>query len=248
MRILRTGLLCLLAIRLLPAAEDLVKPDKLPISTWVREDLFAGWIMNDGDTFDRGERKLDRFLQDHPDGALGLSWKYFALGYRTRQALEKGDRAAYRGYAAAAKSVREKIFAGDPKDPGPYIIVGSTLVGLAYFVPQEERAWTYRDGRELLRKVPELQAKYFNTLPAHFRGEIWTQIAFASDRLGDTAERDRMLDEITSNLRGTPYEARARAWKKGPALAAEKQYTCISCHEPGRLAPTLSRLNAPAPR
>jgi len=141
--------------------------------------------------------------------------------------------------------VREKIFSQNPQDPGPYIIVGSTLVDLAYFVPAQERAWMYRDGRELLRKVPVIQAAQFEHLPAHFRGEIWTQIAFASDRLGDTAERDRMLDEITTNLQGTPYEARARAWKKGPALAAEKQYTCISCHEPGRLAPTLSRLNAP---
>src|SRR5579871_2567566 len=125
MRLFKTGFLCLLAIRFLPASDDLAKPDKVPLSTWVREDLFAGWIMNDADTFDRGDRKVDLFLQNHPDNTLALSWKYFAIGYRTRQTIEKGDKAAYQRHVAAAKAVRETIFANELKDPGPYIIVGS---------------------------------------------------------------------------------------------------------------------------
>jgi hypothetical protein len=163
---------------------------------------------------------------------------------RIRQALQKHDDAAYARELPAFRQLRQKIFDAEAKDPGPYIIVGSILIGLAWFAPPADRAAMYRDGRDLLREVPELQKQYFEKLPPHMRGELWAQIAYASDRLGESAERDRVLNEMLARLGGSPYEARARAWLKEPELANEKQYLCISCHEPGRLAPTLARLQA----
>ena len=239
----RAGCLLLLTLPLFPATDELVKPDKLPLSTWVREDIFAGWIANDPVTFEHGVRKVDRFLQDHPGSIDGLAWKFTVAAYRMRRAREKHDDAAYRRELALSKELRAKIFAGDPKDAGPYIIVGSSLVGLAYFAPAEDRDGMYRDGRDLLSKVPALQAQYFEQLPPHMRGELWSQIAFASDRLGDSAERDRVLNEMAAKLAGSPYEGRARSWKEG-GLAKEKNFLCISCHEPGRLAPALARMQA----
>jgi len=240
----RIGILILLAFPLLPATDELVKPDQLTISTWVREDLFAGWIANDPKTLERGVQKLDRFLRDNPGDRTALAWKYFVVTYRMRQARQKNDDATYVWELASGKRLREQIFAGEVKDPGPYIIVGSGLVGVAYFAPPADRLSMYREGRELLSKVPALQAKYFDTLPPHMRGELWMQIAYASDRLGEQAERDRVLNEMLAKLAGSPYEARARAWLKEANLANEKQYLCISCHEPGRLTPTLARLKA----
>jgi hypothetical protein len=76
------------------------------------------------------------------------------------------------------------------------------------------------------------------------RGELWGQIAFASDRLGDAAARDQALDNMATQLAGTPYAARARSRQKGANPANEKDYTCISCHDPGRLAPALARVNS----
>ena len=232
---LRAATLCFVAIALLPAAEDLVKPANIGISTWVREDLFAGWIANDLDTFGRGVRKLDLYLNDHPDDIDALSWKYLVIAYRMRQALAAGDHAAYHRLLAAAKEVRQKAFAGDAHDPTPYIIVGSSLVRLASSAPEQDRAWMYGDGRELLNKLPGIQKDYFETLPAHMRGELWSQIAFASDRLGDRAERDRVIGEMLAKLQGSPYETRARHWQKLSNLTSEGDYTCLSCHDPGRL-------------
>jgi len=240
---MKIGVLLLVALPLLPASDELVKPEKVPVSTWVREDLFAGWIANDPKTQERGMLKVDRYLQDHPDDPTALAWKYFAMTYNMRDAMQKKDSAGYAQVLASAERVRKKIFAGDLQDPGAYIIVGSSLVGIAYWAPAEDRTWMYRDGRELLNKVPGLQEQYFDKLPPHMRGELWTQIAFASDRLGDAAERDRVLNEIATKLAGSPYETRARGWMKS-GLGSEKQYTCISCHEPGRLAPTMARLKA----
>ena len=67
------------------------------------------------------------------------------------------------------------------------------------------------------------------------RGELWSQIAFASDRLGDKAERDRVIGEMLAKLQGSPYETRARHWQKLSNLTSEGDYTCLSCHDPGRL-------------
>ena len=238
---LRAGILCLLAFALLPAAENLVKPDKISIDTWVREELFAGWIANDLDAFQHGVRKLDAYLQDHPDDAEALALNYLAIAYRMRQALAAGDDAAYRRHLATANDVLQKTFATNPENPGPYIIVGSALVRLASSAPEPDRARMYRDGRDLLNKVPGLQKDYFDTLPPHMRGELWSQIAFASDRLGETAERDRVISEILTKLQGSPYETRARHWQKLSNLKNEGDYACLSCHEPGRLASVLAK-------
>jgi hypothetical protein len=40
----------------------------------------------------------------------------------------------------------------------------------------------YRDGRELLNKVPGLQKDYFETMPPHMRGELWSATTPAASR------------------------------------------------------------------
>jgi len=35
----------------------------------------------------------------------------------------------------------------------------------------------------------------------------------------------------------------AKKWKANPEAAANTSLTCMSCHDAGRLAPTLSRIN-----
>ena len=102
----------------------------------------------------------------------------------------------------------------------------------------------YREGREILRRVPVIQAKYFDKLPPHMRGELWSSLAFASDRLGDRAERDRLVNEMATKLAGSVYEGRAKRWAGMSELKSEVDSMCISCHEPGRLKPTLARLEA----
>lgn len=243
---IRACLLSLLAVPLLFAADDFVKPDKINIHTWVREDMFAGWIANDTVTFERGVKKLDLYGADHPNDPNMLAWKYLVASYRMLQARAAGDDASYSRELATAKELRGRIFARDLRDPGPYIIVGSSLVRTACVAPEGDRAWMFRDGRDLLAKVPGLQGDVFDQLPPHMRGELWAQIAFASDRVGDAAARDQALDNMVAKLAGTPYETRARSWQKGTTLAKEKDYACLSCHEPGRLGPTLARVNRAA--
>ena len=91
-----------------------------------------------------------------------------------------------------------------------------------------------------------MQGEVFEKLPPHMRGETWSLLAYASDRLGDKAERDALIDTMFTKLQGTPYEARAKRWKTLPALNSETDNMCITCHEPGRLKNVQARLAASA--
>lgn len=241
---------CLLAIALLiPAAllaEDLAKPDKITIHTWVREDIFAGWMAKDDAVFERGVQKLHHYLAANPSDVNAIAWTYLENNYRMRKAAVAGDLAEYSKLLAKGKQIREKALASDPKDTGPWIIIGSSLIMGAYYAPDSEKKWMYSDGRELLRKVLVLQEKIFDRLPPHMRGELWSLMIYASDRLGDKAERDRLTDLMLTRLAGSPYESRAKRWQKLPEIKSEIDNMCISCHDPGRLAPTLARLKAQA--
>ena len=241
---LRTGTFLLLSLPLLAASDDLVKPEKLTIHTWVREDLFAGYMVNDMTAFERGVRKLERFLKDNPADLNGLAWKYFVLTNRMKQARAKGDDAGYEKYLAEAKPLRARIFENEVRDLGPYIIVGESLVLGAFNAPEKDKEWMYRDGRDMLRKVQAGQAAIFDKLPPHFRGELWSSMAVASDRLGDKEDRDRIIGDMLVKLAGTPYEGRAKRWQKQADLKSAADNMCITCHEPGRLEPTLARLKA----
>src|ERR1051326_4825565 len=167
----------LLALPLAHASDEMVKPDQISVHTWVREDMFAGWIGNDTVTMERGVKKLDRYLADHPDDRGALSWKYLAISYRMIQARRGHDDVAYAKQLAAGKELRSRIFTGEVRDPAPYIIVGSSLVEVASVAPEQDRGWMFKDGRDLLAKVPELQGKVFDNLPPHMRGEVGAQIA-----------------------------------------------------------------------
>jgi len=241
----RAGVVTILVFPLVLSSEELAKPDKVPINTWVREDIFAGYLAEDLPAFERGERKLDRFLQDHPEDATALAWKAGATMFRMRQAVKKGDMESYRSLRKTEKELQEHSLRNvkSPEDIGPNIIIGGSLILTAVFLPDADRAEMYRTGRELLRDVPGRQ-KIFDNLPPHMRGELWSQIALASDRLGDKEERDRVLAQMLNKLQGTPYENRARRWQKQEEIKTQADHTCISCHDPGRLTPTLARLAA----
>jgi len=244
---LRLGFVLLGLSCLLPASDSLVKPDKLTIHTWVREDIFAGVMVNDLEALARGEKKLQVILAENPKDAPALAWMGLAMSVRMREARKNGDEPAYaRLLVAREETMRKALEARNPADLSPFIIIGGSQIIGAEHAPEAQKAAMYREGRENLRKVLEGQKAYFNQLPPHMRGEMWSQLALASDRLGDTAERDRILSEMVTKLAGTPYENRAKRWQKAPELKSEADHRCISCHEPGRLEATLARLNAAA--
>ena len=68
----------------------------------------------------------------------------------------------------------------------------------------------------------------------------------AAQRSGREAEAAAALEKFLPLAAGTPYEANALKWKNDPASRASLNLGCISCHDDGRLAPTVRRQQAAA--
>ena len=125
---MRSRCLLALVLPLLASAASLDKPEKLTIHTWVREDVFAGWIAGDEASLARGVAKLDQYLKVQPTDENALAWKFMAEMYGMRKAQAAHDDAAYDRAMASAAKVREAIWNGRTPQAGANIIVGSTLV------------------------------------------------------------------------------------------------------------------------
>ena len=87
------------------------------------------------------------------------------------------------------------------------------------------------------------QAPALDKMPVHLRGEVVSGIAMAAQRTGRQEEAAQYLDKMLTIMQGTPYEATARQWKSDPASASASALTCKSCHEAGRLSPSVARLS-----
>ena len=46
--------------------QTLTPPEGIRLSTWVREDIFAGFLVNDMARFEQGERKIEVVLKQNP--------------------------------------------------------------------------------------------------------------------------------------------------------------------------------------
>jgi hypothetical protein len=227
----------------LTGAED-SKPEKVTAHTWVREDVFAGWMAADKERLAAGERKIDQLLKANPQDTSAMGWLHLAQVTRAAWAHEGRNAAEYGKQIAAAKATRENALATDPKNVGMLITVGATLVMAGPRMAEPDRPEMYTLGRELLTKVREAQAPVMDKLPLHHKGELFSLLAFAADRTGDKAGRDKLTSEMIAMLPGTPYETRAKRWEQMPVLDGYATIQCLTCHEPGRLKNRLAALNA----
>jgi hypothetical protein len=244
--LMRTGVFCLqLTCLLLPlqALDEVSKPEKLTIHTWIREDMFAGLIGRDAAAFDLGLRKLERFLAEHPGDANGLAWKYETYSYYLRADREAGNQDAYTRHWTEAQEFKKQALAKSAADLGPLILVAfSQIFNAQYAAAAADRESLFREGRELLWKIQEAQRAQWDKVPVHMRGELWSLIGFASDQIGDREERDRVANEMIDKLKGSVYEARGHRWLNAKQLDASDA-VCLSCHENGRLKVKLASLN-----
>lgn len=231
-----------LSILTVVAARAAERPAGVAVSTWVREDLFAGYMANDVERFEKGVAKLDAILQSTPDDALTLAWRASADVYKAVLARKAGQPAEYRKFYDKGIATMARAREISPRDAGVLVISASP----AFFADRldpADRAAALQMGRKYNLAVIEMQKAGFDRLPAHFRGELWSGVAFAADRLGDREERDRVLKTIIEQLPGTPYQTRAEKWMASDSLP-HGTFMCMSCHEPGRYEARLKQLQS----
>jgi hypothetical protein len=238
---LRTAILSLTLISCLTASDVLTKPAGITVHTWVREDLFAAYMVKDMTALERGERKLDELLKSDPPAIEALAWKSFAEAVRMREAKAAGDEAAAATHARAAAGFRKRALEGGDSAGGATLTAGGALMVEAGLTAEPARSAMFRQAREMLRQVQTAQRAVWDQLPQHFRGEMYTQMAYASQQLGENDERDRIISEMLAKGSGSPYETKAKRLQTAGKMT-QADLMCISCHEPGRLEPTLARL------
>lgn len=210
---------------------------RLTIHTLVREDIFAGLLEDNLDRFTRGEKSIETLLKQRPrEKASLLAWKGGALLYRAVKAHEgkRGDEFKEK-YAQALDHFAQarKL---DGADGGAAAVTGGSYVVLADRLPEKERAAGWASAYEAFQTLWKMQAPALEALPVHMRGELLGGLAVSAKRTGRTKELTEYLDKIVAVLPDTPYERVAKSWQANPKAAAETRITCLTCHQPGRLA------------
>ena len=240
------GLLTLLASAQTP--EPPLADSRLTVHTLVREDIFAGWLENDLERLAQGEKNIELLLQKRPAAKADLlAWKAGATLYRAIHAQEGKRTKEFQQKYRQALDLFAQARKLAPEGGGVLSITGGTYLLFADRLPKQYRAAAFAQAYDSYQILWKQQKAIIESLPVHHRGEVLGGLAQSALRTGRTQEAAQYMDKILVVLRDTPYEPVAKRWKENPKAAANTKITCLSCHDPGRLAATLTTLNKKEP-
>ena len=227
-----------------PSAAQLAD-SRLPVSTLVREDLFDGFLANDMASLAKGEANLAKLYDTRPDARPETrAWQAGALIYRAVLAREAGKTADYASLYARAMADLDEADLKKATQPAVMAIGGGVGVLFGDRVAPADRAALWNRTYGYFQGLTAAQAPVVDKLPVHIRGESLAGLAVSAQRSGHAAEADAAIDHMLPLVKGTPYEADAVKWKADPAARPAMTLACKSCHDDGRLAPTVTRLPA----
>lgn len=222
-----------------------ISDSRLTVHTLLREDIFAGFLTDNMERFSRGEKNIDLLLEQRPaqKGNL-LAWKGSAALYRAVLAHENNRADEFQRYYQQALdffSEARKVTTGND---GVAAVTGGTYGLFADRLPKEYRAAAWSGAYENYQALYKLQAPIIDRLPVHLRGEVLAGVAQSAQRTGRKEEASQYIDKILAVLHDTPYEPMAKKWKANPEAAMGTSVMCMSCHDAGRLAPSVARLDS----
>ncbi|MEK6325818.1 MAG: hypothetical protein AABN33_29625 [Acidobacteriota bacterium] len=207
---------------------------RLPVHTLVREDIFAGFMIDNMERFERGEKNIQLLLEQRPMEKAGLlAWKGGAALYRAVRAYEDNRTDEFERLYRQAVDLFSQA---GTTDAGAVAVTGGSYLVFADRLPKEYRAAAWSQAYDNYKLLWKYQGSVVDRLPVHLRGELLGGLAQSSQRTGHTEETSQYVDKILAVLGGTPYEPIAKKWKSNPEAAANTSITCMSCHDAGRLA------------
>ena len=227
------------------SSEPPLSDSRFSVHTLVREDIFAGFLSDDMERFSRGEKNIQLLLEKRPaEKADLLAWKAGATLYRAVRAHENNRSDEFQQYYRQALDLFAQARQLAPQHDGVAAVTGGSYVVFADRLPKEYRAAAWAQAYDAYRVLWSHQAPLVERLPVHIRGELLGGLAMSAQRTGRAEEMAQYLDKILAVLRDTPYEPMAKQWKKNPEAAANTSITCLTCHDPGRLAARITALNS----
>ncbi|HYP30214.1 MAG TPA: hypothetical protein VE262_26145 [Blastocatellia bacterium] len=236
-------LLVFVSVAAAQSPEPPLSDSRLTIHTLLREDIFAGFLTDDMERFGRGERNIQLLLEKRPaDKASLLAWKAGAMLYRAVRAHENNRKEEFEKNYQQALDLFAQAGKLNPADGGVVAVTGGSYALFADRLPEPYRAAAWAQAYASYNELWKHQSPIVDKLPPHLKGELLGGLAQSAQRTGRTEEMTQHLDKILAVMRDTPYESIAKQWKKDPAAAAGTSITCLSCHDSGRLAPSITAL------
>jgi tetratricopeptide (TPR) repeat protein len=220
-----------------------VSDPRVPVSTLVREDLFAGWQADDLERHERGMKNIELLLEQRPHAKADLlAWKGGGKYFGAILAHEAKKSEAFEALYQEALALFAEARKLDPKSGGVPAIVGGSNVLFADRLPEKHRAKAWSEAYDHFLILWGQQSEFVDRMPVHIRGELLAGLAQSAQRTGRQEELGQYLDKIMELLPGTAYEREAQRWKDNPERAATGNISCKSCHSDGRLAARMAKL------
>jgi hypothetical protein len=230
----------LLALVALGMGQDQKAPSFDPhiaVNTLLREDVFAGFMANDRERFERGAKNVETLLVERPGSRTDLlAWKASILLTRAVFAREDHKPAEYASNYRDALATFAEAARIEPQGIGVNAIRGGSGIVLVDRLAPEHRAETWATAYTSYQNLWKAQSAAVEHLPVHLRGELLAGVALTAQRTGHAEESRHFVDEILRQLPGTPYATRAMKWKEDPAMVEKTSLACQTCHDAGRLS------------
>ena len=219
---------------------------RLTVHTWVREDIFAGFLNNDMERLTRGEKNVERLLETRTASEKPslLAWQAGATLHRAVAAFEGKQPDEFQKLYARAQELFAQAKQLNAKDGGAAAVTGGSYVVFADRLPKDQQAAAWQASYEAFSMLWQFQGKGVERLPIHIRGELLGGLAVSAQRTGRATEAAEHVERILQVMPDTPYGKVARQWKDNPASAKTVTITCLNCHESGRLTARVAALKA----
>ena len=213
------------------------RPASISIHTWVREDVFGGFMDNDMVRFERGEAKVREYLAEAPDRADASAWMAGIKLHRAGLAFSEQKTADGEALVNEAIALMDAAVAKAPNDFGATATTGGSIVTLANKLPEKYYDDLMRRARAQYAKLYAAQSPALAQLPLHLKGELLAGVAETEFRVGDKERAKVVLQQIITELPDTAYAKSAAMWLASPEkVTRDTKLVCQSCHQAGRLS------------
>jgi hypothetical protein len=196
----------------------------------VRQDFFAGFTGNK-EALARGMKATEETLAKDPNHAEAKVWHGSGLLFLSGAALQTGD--AQNGMKMWQQGLgeMEQAVRLAPDNVGVLIPRGAMLITISRFTPPEMGRPVLETGIGDFEKVLKIQEPRFAEIGVHPRGELLTGLADGWGRLGNNEKARGYFERIATELKGTVYEQKARAWLENkPESKTPAFFNCSGCH------------------
>jgi hypothetical protein len=166
------------------------QPDGVRVSTWVREDLFAGFLVDDMDRLETGMQKLDEILAQEPSDLGALAWRASVDYYLALRAHEADNRVDFERLYGRAMDAFRSLYESAPEEISVLAVTSGATSLMAGRFPEPQKTESYQLSRDRFEQLARLQRENFDKMPLHHRaGRCWPDLLRPRNTLGTVRSR-----------------------------------------------------------